>query len=203
MTTPTDKPVECSRGHRLGLEYWGRECPQCKEEDGMKKKEERMTRETYYLTVLEAVRQRSTCDRGKSGAIIVKKGRIVTTGYAGAPVGMPHCDVVGHLMESRSPFTERRLPPDERRQLTSNHCIRTVHAELNAILQAARFGIPLEGTTIYCSMTPCYECAKAIVNVGIVKVIAVRPYQAQHRTIQLFRDKKISLRILLSEKETY
>jgi dCMP deaminase len=155
----------------------------------------RVTRDEYYLAVLEAVRQRSTCDRGKSGAIIVKNGRLISTGYVGAPVGMPHCDDAGHIMEFRG--------EDSFEMWESKHCIRTVHAELNAILQAARFGISIEGGVMYCTMTPCYECAKAIVNVGIAKVVAVFLYQRQERTISLFKSRKIPLIILNPRVEKY
>jgi len=142
-------------------------------------KEMRIDREEYYANILEAVRKRSTCDRGESGAIIVKNNRLITTGYVGAPRGRPHCDEKGHFM-------------------VHNHCIRTVHAELNAILQAARFGISIEGGTMYCTMTPCYECAKAIVNVGLVKVIATYPYPygVADLSIQLFRDSNIEFKLL-------
>jgi len=157
------------------------------------KKEERMTRETYYLTVLEAVRQRSTCDRGKAGAIIVKEGRIITTGYVGAPTGMPHCEDNGHLIEFHSP--EPGFSPG-----LTKHCIRTVHAELNAILQAADFGISIRGATMYCTMFPCFECAKAIVNVGIKEIIAVHLYQTQQWGILLFREVGLPYRILNQEK---
>lgn len=153
----------------------------------------RMKRDEYYLSVLEAVRGRSTCNRGESGAIIVKEGRIIATGYVGAPTGMPHCDEIGHLFKTSTMVGED----------ITTHCVRTVHAELNAILQAARFGITILGGIMYCTMTPCYECAKAIVNVGIVKVIAVYPYQEQERTISLFRARKIPFNIIYPEKRLY
>ena len=156
----------------------------------------RMSREEYYLEVLEAVRKRSTCDRGMSGAILVKDGRIIATGYVGAPAGMSHCDEAGHVIEFRSSEESGRSP---RFGVESKHCIRTVHAELNAILQCAFFGVKAQGATMYCAMTPCFECAKAIVNVGIKEVIAVHPYQAQDRTIALFGHRKIPLTILSRE----
>jgi len=114
----------------------------------------------------------------------------------GAPTGMPHCEDNGHLVEFHGPelgfFSE-----------ATKHCIRTVHAELNAILQAAYFGISIKGGTMYCTMTPCYECAKAIVNVGIVDVIAVYPYQAQLQTTFLLDAARIGLVILNPEKKLY
>ena len=156
-------------------------------------KKERMTRDEYYLAVLEAVRQRSTCDRGKSGAIIVKENRIITAGYVGAPTGMPHCDGEGHVMETRK--REGESP--------SVHCIKTVHAELNAILQAASFGISIKWGIMFCTMTPCFECAKAIVNVGISKVVAVCPYQKQEWTIWLFERVGIHFNMIDPEGKLY
>jgi len=153
----------------------------------------RMTRGEYHLFILKAVKQRSTCDRGESGAILVKEGRIIATGYVGAPAGLPHCDEVGHLMEARQSMKER----------PSNHCIRTVHAELNTLLQAAYFGVSIKGATMYCTMTPCFECAKAIVNVGIKEVIAVYPYQKQLQTTVLFEKAGIHFIILNPGKELY
>lgn len=161
-----------------------------------------MTREEYYLRVLEAVRQRSTCDRGKAGALIVREGRIIATGYSGAPAGLPHCDEVGHLFEDRMSRTMMSTNPGVR-QVYATHCVRTVHAELNAILQAAKFGIAVEGATMYCTMMPCFECGKAIINVGISEVIALRPYQTQDRTIEIFRTAKMKFKVLLSAEEAY
>lgn len=153
----------------------------------------RMTRDEYYLSVLDAVRKRSTCDRGRSGAIIVKDNRIVTTGYVGAPTGISHCDEVGHLFQ---------ISWDEE-GISSKHCVGTVHAELNAILQAACSGVNIERGTMYCTMTPCFECAKAIVNVGIVEVVATHPYQSQERTIELFNQVGIRFNLIDSEEGLY
>jgi len=157
----------------------------------MKKK--RMSREAYYLAVLEVVAQRSTCDRGKSGAILVKEGRIIATGYVGAPSRVPHCDEVGHLLQRRKNGSLKE----------SSHCIRTVHAELNTILQAASFGVSVRGATLYCTMMPCYECAKAIVNVGILGVVAMYPYQAQKESIALFQEVGLPFAILHPEEKLY
>ena len=117
----------------------------------------KISRDEYYLKVLESIRLRSTCDRGKSGALIVVRNRVVATGYVGSPPGLPHCDDIGHMMQG-------------------DHCIRTVHAEMNAILQAAKFGTPVENGTMYCTMVPCFSCAKSIVSAGIWRVVAVYDY---------------------------
>lgn len=165
------------------------------------KKVKRMGREEYYLTVLDAVKQRSTCDRGRLGAILVKDGRIISTGYVGAPAGMPHCDEVGHLIEERR--ITKGLVEGLQDYRYSAHCVRTVHAEQNAILQAAIFGIEVGGATMYCTMFPCFPCAKAIVNVELEMVIAVHPYQAQDQSIDLFRAVGLPFKILNQEKELY
>jgi dCMP deaminase len=129
--------------------------------------------------VTEAVALRATCDRGKSGAIIVKNGRIIAAGYVGSPAGTPHCDEEGHEMETRYDKIVEKM-------VESRHCIRTVHAEMNAILQAARYGPPIEGADIHCTLFPCYACAKAIANVGIRKVFAFHDYQRSERSKALF-----------------
>jgi dCMP deaminase len=132
----------------------------------------------YFLAVKSMVAGRATCDRGKSGCLIVKEKRILTTGYVGSPMGAPHCDDVGHELNDV-------IHPDG---TASKHCVRTIHAEMNAILQAARIGIPLEGATLYCKMTPCYTCAKNIINAGIKKVIARYDYHQGARSKQIFKD---------------
>lgn len=122
----------------------------------------------YFMNIAREIGRRATCDRGRSGSVIVRDKRILTTGYVGSPVGLAHCDDVGHLMIEV-------LNEDGSR---SDHCIRTTHAEQNAMIQAARFGIPLQGSTIYCKMTPCHVCAKMIINAGIKRVVCERDYQA-------------------------
>ncbi|MBU3668681.1 MAG: cell division protein DedD [Candidatus Taylorbacteria bacterium] len=157
------------------------------------KKDSRPTWDEYFMSLADVVGQRGTCDRGKSGCVIMKDKRILTTGYVGAPMGLPHCDEAGHEMHkvTHEDGTE------------SMHCIRTVHAEQNAIVQAARIGISLEGSTLYCKMTPCYVCAKLIINSGIVRVVASKDYHAAKQTKRVFKQAKIKLEILNKEVETY
>ncbi|OQA42347.1 MAG: tRNA-specific adenosine deaminase [Chloroflexi bacterium ADurb.Bin325] len=100
---------------------------------------------------------RSTCDRARVGAIIVKDRRILTTGYNGAPAGLPHCDEIGHLM-------------------IGGHCVRTLHAEQNAIIQAAYHGVSVADSTIYVTHQPCLTCAKMIINAGIKRVVYAGHY---------------------------
>lgn len=131
----------------------------------------------YLYNLVDSVAERATCDRGKSAAITVIDGRILTTGYVGSPPGLPHCDDVGHLI--------RKVEHTDGQ--TREHCIRTTHAEMNAIAQAARFGVSLHGADLYCTMMPCFDCAKLIVSVGIRFVYTKNDYHASHNTTELFK----------------
>src|SRR3989344_5664701 len=111
-------------------------------------KYQRPSWDEYFLGMIDFIGSRATCDRGRSGCVIVRDKRIISTGYVGAPPGLPHCDEVGHEMHT--------VINEDGTQ--SQHCIRNSHAEQNAIVQAARFGIALDGSTIYCKMTLCYVC---------------------------------------------
>jgi dCMP deaminase len=124
----------------------------------------------------------------------VKDKRIMTTGYVGAPAGLPHCDEAGHDM--RKVF-------DDNNGTVSHHCVRTLHAEQNAIIQAARFGIPLEGATLFCKMTPCRTCAMMIINAGIKRVVCEKRYHADADTIDMFKQAGIELTIVNNEFEKY
>lgn len=147
----------------------------------------------YFLDLCEAVSKRATCDRGKAGCVIVKDKRIMTTGYVGAPAGLPHCDEVGHDM--RKVFDEKGN--------VSQHCVRTLHAEQNAIIQAAKFGIPLDGSTLYCKMTPCRTCAMMIINSGIKRVVCEKRYHADKETIELFKLAGVKLDVMSNAVEEY
>jgi dCMP deaminase len=117
----------------------------------------------------------------------------MTTGYVGAPAGLPHCEEAGHDM---------RKVIDENDKI-SHHCVRTLHAEQNAIIQAARFGIPLEGATLYCKMTPCRTCAMMIINAGIVRVVCEKRYHADEDTIEMFKQAQVEICIMNNEVEKY
>lgn len=129
----------------------------------------------YFLDIVKLIGSRGTCDRGRSGAIIVKDRHILSTGYVGSPVGVEHCDEIGHELEER-------LNSDGSK---SEHCIRTTHAEQNAIVQAARVGVSIDGATIYCTMVPCYTCIKLLINAGIKRIVADRDYHASQKTKDL------------------
>jgi dCMP deaminase len=160
-----------------------------------KKKIKRKSWDEYFLNLLDPISERATCNRGKNAAIIVnpKTKRILTTGYVGAPAGLPHCDDVGHLM---------REVIDEEGNV-SQHCIRTNHAEENAILQAAADGPPIRGMTIYTKMTPCYRCAMMIVQVGIRRVVARKRYHADRLSMEVLKKAKIKVDIINQEVVEY
>jgi dCMP deaminase len=147
----------------------------------------------YFINILEVVGTRSTCDRGKSGCVITKEKRILATGYIGSPVGTVHCDEVGHEMH-----TVKHADGHE-----TQHCIRTAHAEQNAIVAAARFGIALEGGTLYCHMTPCYACAKMIINAGIKRVVANMDYHAGDRSKEIFKEAGVVYELVNNETQKY
>ena len=111
----------------------------------------------YFMGITFQVAKRSTCDRARVGAIIVKDRRILTTGYNGSPAGLGHCDDIGHLM-------------------VDGHCVRTLHAEQNAIIQAAQHGVSVHGSALYVTHQPCLTCAKMIINAGLVRVIYAGDY---------------------------
>lgn len=125
----------------------------------------RPDRDTYFFNILQEVRKRSTCLRAQDAALIVKGLQIISTGYSGAPSRLPHCEEVGCVRERLG------IPSGERQELC-----RGAHAESNAIAYAARYGISVEGATLYCTRHPCAFCAKIITNSGIVKVVYLEDY---------------------------
>lgn len=159
----------------------------------MKKVHKRPSWDEYFVEIMDQIGLRATCDRGRSGCVIVKENRIVGTGYVGAPPGLPHCDEVGHE------FIERINPDGSK----STHCIRTAHAEENAIVHAARFGAALKGSTLYCNMTPCYTCAKMIITAGIERVVARKDYHGGGRSKEIFLEAGVTFEQVHEETETY
>ncbi len=140
----------------------------------------RQSWQEYFIEILHSAQNRATCSRGRSAALLIKNNHILSTGYVGSPANVPHCDDVGHeFIDSYEKNSEGNV---ELRQ----HCVRTVHAEQNAIAQAAKFGISVEGATLYSTMFPCYTCAKMLVNVGIKKVVAEYDYQSSEQSKSLF-----------------
>jgi dCMP deaminase len=148
-----------------------------------REKHKRPSWDEYFMDMAEAAARRATCDRGRSGCVIIRDRQVLVTGYVGSPMGLPHCDDVGHLM--------KKVVHDD--GSVTQHCVRTVHAEQNAICQAARRGIALEGGTLYCRMTPCRTCAMLIINCGIVRVVCRNRYHASGESEEMFRQAGIIL----------
>ena len=121
----------------------------------------------YFLTITRQVAERSTCTRAKVGAVIVRDKSIVATGYNGSPAGLPHCTEVGCLV-----YTSRTPAGD-----VEENCFRTIHAEINAIAQAARNGSSIRDADIYITHTPCIHCLKVLINTGIRRVFYEREYK--------------------------
>ena len=115
--------------------------------------------------------------------MIVKNKRILATGYVGAPVNLPHCDDVGHLFR-KAVHTDGEV---------RDHCVRTTHAESNAIAQAARFGISVDGATMYSTMYPCLDCAKLMINAGIKRIVTGNDYRASHDSKDFFEREVVIL----------
>jgi dCMP deaminase len=163
----------------------------------------RLNLDEYFFNVLDAVATRATCDRGRAGALIVREGRILATGYVGAPAGIEHCDVIGHMVERRHSWYDQTGEGQPHDLIETEHCVRTVHAEMNAIIQAARFGPSIAGAKMYCTIFPCYTCAKVIVNAGIVEVKALYDYQLSKMSKDLFDMVKISWSIEKDQEKSY
>ena len=111
----------------------------------------RVSWEEYFMNIAKESATRSTCDRKHIGAVIVRDRTILSTGYNGSIRGMPHCDEAGHLMEN-------------------DHCVATIHAESNAILQAAKNGVMIKDSEVYITASPCWTCFKMLANAGIKKI---------------------------------
>lgn len=127
----------------------------------------RLSWDQYFMTITRQVAERSTCSRAKVGAVIVRDRSILATGYNGAPAGMPHCTEVGCLIyESKTPNGD-----------TEQNCFRTIHAEINAIAQAAKNGASIKDASIYITHTPCIHCLKVLVNTGIRNIFYEKPYK--------------------------
>jgi len=130
-----------------------------------KKKIKRPGWDEYFLEIAKLVSRRSTCLRRQVGAVIVKGTRMLSTGYNGAPAGLTHCEVAGCRRE------KLKVPSGERHELC-----RGLHAEENAIIQAACYGVSISGATLYVTHQPCCPCAKSLINAGIKKIIILSGY---------------------------
>jgi dCMP deaminase len=136
---------------------------------------------TYFMNIAEQVATRSTCDRKHIGAVIVRDKTILSTGYNGSIRGAPHCDDAGHDMDN-------------------GHCVRTVHAESNAVAQAAKHGIAIDGAEIYVTASPCLTCFKLVANSGI-KVIYYKEFYRDNRIKEYAKQAGIKLVYMGEEKK--
>lgn len=162
-------------------------------EEKNKKAYVRPSCDEYFMKIAELVGSRATCDRGRAGTVVMRDKRILTTGYVGAPAGVKDCDEIGHELH----MVEH---PDGSK---SQHCVRGTHSEQNAIVQAARIGVSLNGGTLYTHMAPCYACAKMIINAGIVRVVAGKDYHGAKRSKEIFKEAGVKFELLSEEMETY
>lgn len=141
----------------------------------------RPTWQQYLAGMAKYVSTRSTCTRRKVGAVIVRKKRILATGYNGAPSGVAHCLDVGCLRDQLD------VPSGQRHELC-----RGLHAEQNAIIQGALYGVSLQGSVLYCTTQPCVICAKMLINAGVERVVYQGEY-ADELSLELFQQARVEL----------
>lgn len=141
----------------------------------------------YFMKLAHEVATRTTCLRRAVGAVIVKDRRILATGYNGVPSGLTHCAETGCLRQ------ELGIPSGQRHEIC-----RGLHGEQNAIIQAARYGIDISGSTIYVTTQPCVVCAKMIINAGIVEVVYQNPYDDE-LAMSMLKEANMKLRLFESE----
>jgi dCMP deaminase len=134
----------------------------------------RPTWDQYFIKIAMAVAERSTCDRAHVGAVLVRDKRILTTGFNGSPSGQPHCDTIGHL-------------------LVDGHCVRTIHAETNAIIQAALHGVSTKGAICYVTHFPCINCTKTLINAGIARIVFINDYRVDENALDFLHLAEVDL----------
>jgi dCMP deaminase len=134
--------------------------------------------DSYFMKIAYAVSERSTCDRAFVGCVLVLEKRILTTGFNGSPAGQPHCDDMGHL-------------------IVEGHCVRTIHAETNAIIQAALHGVSTKGSTCYVTHFPCINCAKVLINAGISRLVFSVSYRQDAYALEFLNTAHVDI----SQKE--
>lgn len=136
----------------------------------------------YFMEITRTVSKRSTCLRRKVGAVLVKDLRIIATGYNGAPAGIKHCLETGCLRE------ELKIPSGERHELC-----RALHAEQNVIIQAARHGVSVANSTLYCTNMPCIICTKMLINAGIKEIIFSNEYR-DSMSLDMLKEAEVKIR---------
>jgi len=155
----------------------------------MAKTENRPSWETYFMNITNLVAQRSTCLRRAVGAVLVKDKRVLSTGYNGAPSNLKHCSEVGCLREQMGIESGKM-----------HELCRGIHAEQNAIIQAAYHGVSVKGAVIYCTNQPCSICARMIINAGIVKIYYQSGY-ADPLAKELLAEANIELKQIESDNQ--
>jgi dCMP deaminase len=128
----------------------------------------------YFMTIAHAVATRSTCDRKHVGCVLVREQRIIATGYNGSIPGAPHCDDAGHDMDE-------------------GHCVRTIHAETNAVTQAARFGIVTYMAYAYVNTFPCWPCFRVLASAGVIRIVYDDDYREDPRVRAAAREACVML----------
>lgn len=123
----------------------------------------RPSKGSYFMRIATEVATRATCNRANVGCVLVRNNRIISTGYNGSAPGLPHCDDVGH-------------------DLDAGHCARVIHAEENAIIQAALFGVSTDGAICYCTHHPCYRCAARLFSAGIREIVWLHAHASESAT---------------------
>lgn len=159
----------------------------------MTDKYERPSWDDYFMEVANTISKRATCDRGRSGCVIAKDRHLIVTGYVGSPMGFAHCDEAGHKL--------KRLTHED--GTVTEHCMRTVHAEQNAICQAAKLGVSIDGATIYTRMTPCRTCTMLLINCGIKRVVCERQYQSAAESEEMLAEAGVSILYKYDDVQSY
>jgi dCMP deaminase len=150
--------------------------------EGIRVEEKRVDWHKYFMNIAEQVATRSTCDRKHVGAVIVRDKTILSTGYNGSLRGAPHCDEIGHDMEN-------------------GHCERTVHAEANAIAQAAKNGVRIDDSEIYVTASPCLNCFKLVTNSGI-KTVYYKEFYRDERITEYAKQSGVAL-VFMGDKQKF
>lgn len=145
--------------------------------------DERPSWDEYFMTLAKQVATRTTCIRRAVGCVLVRDKRIIATGYNGAPTGLRHCAETGCIRQKLD------VPSGERHELC-----RALHAEQNALIQAARYGLPVDGSTIYITTQPCVVCAKMLINAGVQEIVYANPYPDE-LSLSMLEEAGIKLRV--------
>ncbi|NTV99536.1 MAG: dCMP deaminase family protein [Chlorobiaceae bacterium] len=167
-------------------------CPGKQEEKG-REGAKRLGWHEYFMSVAHLISRRATCTRGHIGAVLVRDNNILSTGYNGAPAGLPHCNEINCRIY-------RSSHPDG---TVEENCVNTIHAEINAIAQAAKHGVSIRDADIYITASPCIHCLKVLINVGIKTIYYDKPYKIEHidELIRLSGVRLVQVNVAEKEKE--